>query len=182
MHQAAVHQNTLCAVRYPHAATGYKDPKDPCHRRSSTAYRRRAHCLPIRLHTEKNAKHISGLGSLDIASMHLQGSTNVHSMASSVQQTVSCVTRTKSMLSGVHGLQKSCELQLVTSAGASEAKGAFTPVDATPVRFRRDGVPISACRLPGRPLMVRRPPCGQQSSAGLGGLFGSPEAVRPQHR
>lgn len=58
MHQAAVHQNTLCAVRYPHEATGYKDPKDPCHRRSSMAYRRHAHCLSGRLHTEESAELI----------------------------------------------------------------------------------------------------------------------------
>ncbi|KAK9831447.1 hypothetical protein WJX81_006070 [Elliptochloris bilobata] len=75
MYQAAVHQNTLCAVLYPHEQTGYKDNKDPCHKCATTAYR-------------------------------------------------------------------------------SEAKGAFTPMDATPVRFREDGVPISAFCLPGRPLMV----------------------------
>ena len=51
MYQAAVHQNTLCAVPYPHEATGYKDRKDPCHRRSSTAYRRR-----VRLRLAKSAE------------------------------------------------------------------------------------------------------------------------------
>lgn len=62
MHQAAVHQYTLRAVRFPHEATGYKDPKDPCHRRSSTAYRRRAQCVPIRLHTERNAELTNTFG------------------------------------------------------------------------------------------------------------------------
>ena len=38
--------------------------------------------------------------------------------------------------------------------GGSEAKGAFTPVDNTPLHFRTDGVPLNPCRLPGRPLMA----------------------------
>ena len=42
MYQAAVHQNVLCAVPHPHTATGYKDRKDPCHRKASKAYQRRA--------------------------------------------------------------------------------------------------------------------------------------------
>ncbi len=42
MYQAAVHQNVLCAVPHPHTATGYKDRKDPCHRKASKAYLRRA--------------------------------------------------------------------------------------------------------------------------------------------
>jgi hypothetical protein len=41
----------------------------------------------------------------------------------------------------------------------SESRGAFTPIEATPLKFREDGQPISACRLPGRPLMVGRCTC-----------------------
>lgn len=43
----------------------------------------------------------------------------------------------------------------------SESRGAFTPIEATPLKFREDGQPISACRLPGRPLMVGRCTCCQ---------------------
>ena len=41
----------------------------------------------------------------------------------------------------------------------SESRGAFTPIEATPLKFREDGQPISACRLPGRPLMVGHCTC-----------------------
>lgn len=72
------------------------------------------------------------------------------------------------MLCSVHSPLRTCQLLSVLCGHVgSEAKGAFTPVDATPVRFRRDGVPISACRIPGRPLMVRCPTRGQQSDTGL---------------
>lgn len=115
MARPGVYQNVLMAVMHAHAATGFKDPSDPCnsHFKRRSDMRRGAAPVCATSRSRSLVPPASTLAATDAAA--------------AVRQ------RRRSSSYSQH----------------------YASMDHRPIQFREDGLPISARRVPGRPLMVR---------------------------